>query len=308
MIRCLFCLFMFILATTNAHAGTSGNELLLGELDQLLKERITYVRKKENKINYLKQLSSSEASVDKKYDIISRLIEEYSNFQSDSAFQYIEQNRLLAGSLESKDKLLENRFQYIFLCAQAGLLNEAQHALLELEDQYPDMNMSQKAEYNKQYERLYMNLRELAQNSHLEEEYRRQELKYSRIICGLVPRESKDFYYYSFKQNYAEGNLEEAKKDIASYYQLIDSASNEAARALYHLSLIYKIEKDELNEEQSLICSVMADIKSAVKQNRSLRLLAQIRNDKVISGVHIVIWTYLCKTLTFTIPGCVIRK
>ena len=94
MIRCLFCLFMFILATTNAHAGTSGNELLLGELDQLLKERITYVRKKENKINYLKQLSSSEASVDKKYDIISRLIEEYSNFQSDSAFQYIEQNRL----------------------------------------------------------------------------------------------------------------------------------------------------------------------------------------------------------------------
>ncbi|RGV48610.1 hypothetical protein DWW10_21895 [Bacteroides intestinalis] len=271
---------MFILATTNAHAGTSGNELLLGELDQLLKERITYVRKKENKINYLKQLSSSEASVDKKYDIISRLIEEYSNFQSDSAFQYIEQNRLLAGSLESKDKLLENRFQYIFLCAQAGLLNEAQHALLELEDQYPDMNMSQKAEYNKQYERLYMNLRELAQNSHLEEEYRRQELKYSRIICGLVPRESKDFYYYSFKQNYAEGNLEEAKKDIASYYQLIDSASNEAARALYHLSLIYKIEKDELNEEQSLICSVMADIKSAVKQNRSLRLLAQIRNDK----------------------------
>ncbi|CDD97660.1 regulatory protein SusR [Bacteroides intestinalis CAG:315] len=280
MIRCLFCLFMFILATTNAHAGTSGNELLLGELDQLLKERITYVRKKENKINYLKQLSSSEASVDKKYDIISRLIEEYSNFQSDSAFQYIEQNRLLAGSLESKDKLLENRFQYIFLCAQAGLLNEAQHALLELEDQYPDMNMSQKAEYNKQYERLYMNLRELAQNSHLEEEYRRQELKYSRIICGLVPRESKDFYYYSFKQNYAEGNLEEAKKDIASYYQLIDSASNEAARALYHLSLIYKIEKDELNEEQSLICSVMADIKSAVKQNRSLRLLAQIRNDK----------------------------
>lgn len=280
MIRCLFCLFMFILATTNAHAGTSGNELLLGELDQLLKERITYVRKKENKINYLKQLSSSEASVDKKYDIISRLIEEYSNFQSDSAFQYIEQNRLLAGSLESKDKLLENRFQYIFLCAQAGLLNEAQHALLELEDQYPDMNMSQKAEYNKQYERLYMNLREHAQNSHLEEEYRRQELKYSCIICGLVPRESKDFYYYSFKQNYAEGNLEEAKKDIASYYQLIDSASNEAARALYHLSLIYKIEKDELNEEQSLIRSVMADIKSAVKQNRSLRLLAQIRNDK----------------------------
>ena len=280
MIRCLFYLFMLIWGTMNAHAGTSGNKSLLGELDQLLKERITYVRKKENKINYLKQLSSSEASVDKRYDIISRLIEEYSNFQSDSAFHYIEQNRLLAGSLQSKDKWLENRFQYIFLCAQAGLLNEAHRILLKLEDQYPDMSVSQKAEYNKQYERLYMNLRELAQNSHLEEEYRKQELKYSRIICELVPRESKDFYYYSFKQHYAEGNLEVAQKDIAAYYQLVDSTSNEAARALYHLSLIYKVKEDKLNEEQSLIRSVMADVKSAVKQNRSLRLLAQIQNDK----------------------------
>lgn len=280
MIRCLFCLFIFVLATTNVCAGTSGNKSLLGELDQLLKERTAYVRKKENKINYLKQLSSSEASVDKRYDIISRLIEEYSNFQSDSAFHYIEQNRLLAGSLQSKDKWLENRFQYIFLCAQAGLLNEAHRVLLKLEDQYPDMSTGQKAEYNKQYERLYMNLRELAQNSHLEEEYRKQELKYSRIISELVPRKSKDFYYYSFKRHYAEGNLEEAQKDIAAYYQLVDSASNEAARALYHLSLIYKVKEDKLNEEQSLIRSVMADIKSAVKQNRSLRLLAQIQNDK----------------------------
>lgn len=280
MIRCLFCLFIFVLATTNVCAGTSGNKSLLGELDQLLKERTAYVRKKENKINYLKQLSSSEASVDKRYDIISRLIEEYSNFQSDSAFHYIEQNRLLAESLQSKDKWLENRFQYIFLCAQAGLLNEAHRVLLKLEDQYPDMSTGQKAEYNKQYERLYMNLRELAQNSHLEEEYRKQELKYSRIISELVPRKSKDFYYYSFKRHYAEGNLEEAQKDIAAYYQLVDSASNEAARALYHLSLIYKVKEDKLNEEQSLIRSVMADIKSAVKQNRSLRLLAQIQNDK----------------------------
>lgn len=280
MIRCLFCLFMLIWATTSAHAGTSGNEPLLGELDQLLKDRITYVRKKENKINYLKQLSSSEASVNKKYDMISLLIEEYSNFQSDSAFHYIEKNRLLAEKMQNKDRLLENKFQYIFLCAQSGFLDEAHCALMELEDQYTDMNTVQKAEYNKQYERLYMNLRELAQNSHLEAKYLDRELEYSRIICELVPRESKDFYYYSFKRHYAEGNLEEARKDIAAYYQLVDSTSNEAARALYHLSLIYKTENDKLNEEQSLIRSVMADIKSAVKQNRSLRLLGQIQNDK----------------------------
>lgn len=276
----LFGLFMFIWMTTSVSAGTDGSKSLLEELDQLLKGRVTYVRKKENKIDYLKQLLSSEKSVNKKYDIILRLIEEYSNFQSDSAFCYIEQNQLFAGRLQDKDKLLENRFQYVFLCSQAGFLNEAHVVLSGLEVQYSDMDIDQKIEYNKQYERLYMNLREHAQNSHLEEEYRRKELEYSRIICELVPEKSKDFYYYSFKQSHAEGDLEAAQRDIAGYYQLVDPVSNDAARALYHSSLIYKAQKDRLNEEQSLIRSVMADIKSAVKQNRSLRLLAQIQNAK----------------------------
>ena len=47
-----------------------------------------------------------------------------------------------------------------------------------------------------------------------------------------------------------------------------------------HYIICHLFIEDKLNEEQSLIRSVMADVKSAVKQNRSLRLLAQIQNDK----------------------------
>lgn len=278
----LYCLLMLIgvATTTSTFAGTDNNKALLGELDGLLRERVMYVQKKEGRIDYLKRLLASEKTEERKSDIISRIIEEYSNFQSDSAFCYIAQNQLLAEYLQDEDRLLENKFQYVFLCAQAGFLNEAHLILSELEVRYSAMRIEQKIEYNKLCERFYMNIRELAQNSHLEEEYRRKELKYARAICELVPEKSKDFYYYSFKQYYAEGNLEAAQKDIAAYYQLVDSASNDAARALYHLSLIYKKKKDGLHEEQSLIRSVMADIKSAVKQNRSLRLLAQMQSEK----------------------------
>lgn len=280
MIKRLFYLFFFIPALTGIHVKAANNELLLKGLDRLLKERMTYVRQKEAKIDYLKQLAVTEISADKRSDITARLIEEYSNFQSDSAFHYIEKNRMLIEELKNKDKLLENRFQYIFLCAQSGFLNESHAALMELEPLYDEMNTGQKLEYNKLYERLYMNLREYAQKSHLENIYEQKELAYSRRICELADTQSKDFFYCSFKQHYAENNLPEAEKNIMAYYHLLDSTSNDAARALYHLSLIYKAKKDTLNEEKCLIQSVTADVKSAVKQNRSLRLLAEMRNKK----------------------------
>lgn len=280
MIKCRFCLFTLLAIATKMFATPFNNDLLLKELDQLLKERAVYVQHKEHKIDYLKELLSTEKSVTKRCDITSQLIEEYSNFQSDSAFHYIEKNKEYINTLGNKDKLLENTFQYIFVCAQSGFLNEAHSALKSLEPQYGEMTTSQKIEFNKLYERLYMNLREYAHKSHFEEEYRKQELAYARIICELAPNPSKDFYYYSFKQHYAANDLQQAQKDIAAYYLLIDSTSNDAARALYHQSLVYKAQRDTLNEERSLIYSVMADTKSAVKQNRSLRLLGEIRNDK----------------------------
>ncbi|WP_163175498.1 DUF6377 domain-containing protein [Bacteroides sp. 51] len=280
MLKCFLCLLLLISAIAGMPAAASNNEPLLKELDLLLKERTTYVQQKEGKIDYLKRLALSENAPEKRCDITAQLIEEYSNFQSDSAFCYIEKNRLLIKQLQNKDKRLENRFQYIFLCAQSGFLNEAHTALMQLEPLYEEMSTSQKIEYNKQYERLYMNLREYAQKSHLESTYRQQELAYARKICELTHPQSRDFYYYSFKQHFADNNLPEAEKDITAYYHLIDSTSNDAARALYHFSLIYKAQRDTLNEERSLILSVMADVRSAVKQNRSLRLLAEIRNNK----------------------------
>jgi len=280
MTKHFFYLLIFILAIPKMYAKPSDNEPLLKELDQLLQGRMVYIRQKENKIDYLKQLLLTEKSLDKRCDITAQLIEEYSNFQSDSAFYYIEKNQLLIEALQNKNKRLENRFQYIFLCAQSGFLNESHDALMELEPLYEAMSVAQKVEYNKQYERLFMNLREYAQKSHLEEKYKEQETAYSQKISELVHPQSKDFYYYSFKQHYAEGALQDALTDMTAYYQLIDTTSNDAARALYNLSLIYKAKKDTLNEERSLIRSVTADIKSAVMQNRSLRLLAEIQNNK----------------------------
>lgn len=73
-----------------------------------------------------------------------------------------------------------------------------------------------------------------------------------------------------------EGRYEEAFEPIQNYLACIDTLSNEAARAYYQLSLLYKQKGDRENEERELIRSVIADEHSAVRQNRSLRLLAQL--------------------------------
>ncbi|MCD8261903.1 MAG: DUF6377 domain-containing protein [Bacteroides sp.] len=82
--------------------------------------------------------------------------------------------------------------------------------------------------------------------------------------------------YHTCKRYYMEGRYEEAFEPIQNYLACIDTLSNEAARAYYQLSLLYKQKGDRENEERELIRSVIADEHSAVRQNRSLRLLAQL--------------------------------
>ncbi|MDH6308547.1 hypothetical protein M2451_000858 [Dysgonomonas sp. PFB1-18] len=266
-------LFLLLFCCINVF-GQQSNQYLLKELDEIIGNRTQYVRQKEDKIDYLKKLSSAEASPVRKIDIQSQLIEEYSNYQADSAFHYIGINR----RLQEKNNLeqLQSRFQYAFICAQSGLFNESQLCLDSLRKEISSMTTTQRAEYYKLYERLYMNLREYAKGSHLEDVYGKLELAYCDSILAYVSHNSQFYHYYKFKAEYIGQDFDAAESSIKKYMELTDSVSNDAARGYYQLSNICKERGDTINEIRYLILSVFADEKSAVRQNRSMRLLAQI--------------------------------
>ncbi|MCD8261902.1 MAG: hypothetical protein LUD15_10785 [Bacteroides sp.] len=147
------------------------NKQMLVEVDRLISSREEFEQQKRDRIHYLKQLLVAEKNLDKEYDLICRIVEEYANFQSDSAFVYIERGKEAALRNKNHSQLLENRFQYTFVCAQSGLMTESLSVLDQLQVYYKDMSREQRAIYYVLYERLYMNLREYAENSHMEAVY-----------------------------------------------------------------------------------------------------------------------------------------
>ena len=264
---------LLILLTTSLY--TNAKDKNLAQLDLILKNRDTYLQQKENKINYLKQLRANETDGNKKYDLTHQLIEEYSNYQSDSAFTYIHANKLTAMDNKIEKQITDNLFQYIFVCAQSGLLNEAESELQRLYPQLPDRQVSEKIKFYSLYNRLYMNLREFSKNSPLESKYKELEQLYCDTILMYAPKDSDIYNLYQFKKNFANNDFSLAKKSILAFVQNIDSLSNDAARGYYHLYQIADAEKDDKQKMDYLIQSVSIDIQSSTMQNRSLRVLAE---------------------------------
>lgn len=271
---------LFLLSTLSISAQQSENSSQLKELDKTIDERSLYINQKCDKINYLKQILKVESNSNRIYNIRYQIIEEFSNFQADSAFKYIERNRQLARKNNSKDQILSNKFQYAFVSAQSGLLNEAESVLKSLQPQVPQFSNEQSAAYYRLYERLYMNLAEFSQKTHLEVFYREKAYQYADSILMHTNPDSEYFDLYSFKKEFYSKDFDNAQHSIQTYLQKIDTLSNDAARGYYHLSEIYRAKGDKSNELHYLIKSVNADIRSAVKQNRSMRVLAQILYDE----------------------------
>ncbi len=270
---------VLLLSAFSLSAQQLDNNSQLKELDKTIDNSLLYINQKYNKINYLKQILKVESNSNRIYNISYQIIEEYSNFQADSAFKYIALNRLLAQKNNSKDQILSNRLQYAFVTAQSGLLNESEYVLKSLQSQLPQFSPSQKSEYYKHCERLYMNLAEFTQKTHLEDFYRQKAYQYTDSILMFTNPDSEYYDLYSFKNAFYDKDLEKSKSSIKNFILKIDTLSNDAARGYYHMSEIYRAEGDKEKELHFLIKSVNADIKSAVKQNRSMRVLAQILYD-----------------------------
>lgn len=268
--RIFFLLFFMICCALSVFSKPRKSDL--NSLDKLLDNRREYIDIKKSKINYLKQIQDEESNIDRKYNVTFQIIEEYSNFQADSAFANIELNRNLASNL---DQILQNQFQYVFVLAQSGLLNEAEVILKSLQKHIKPRSRSE-IEYYQLNQRLYMNLKEFSQNTHLEKMYDELQYSYCDSILELVPADSKEFQLYQFRKDFQNGSYELAKSHLEQYIQVIDTLSNDGARAYYYMSEIYRMKQDNVNQEFYLIKSVEADVISAVMQNRSLRVLAHL--------------------------------
>src|SRR5690606_31884301 len=100
-------LFPLLTSLVNLFAQSETDSLLV-VLDQTLHNQKIYAKQKDDRINILKQELAEQTTVEGKYQLNNRIIDEYKYYISDSVMAYIDDNKVLADQANNKIWQVEN--------------------------------------------------------------------------------------------------------------------------------------------------------------------------------------------------------
>lgn len=270
-ISILFLVMPFSIMAKSNHRIDS----LLHVLDKTIEEKKIYTEQKRNIIKDLQNKIQQTPSTNAKSFFYIQLFEEYKGFQMDSALIVAQEIEKMANDLNLDDYKIYSKLNFAEVMIVTGMYKEA----LDILDSVNDSKQMLKEHISYRYH-LYHSLYILmAQYSFIEKEkkeYRQLEYQYKDSILSLLAPEDPNYQMVTTTKLAMEGKFDEALK---TGYTLFEKSLNDThilAMVSHNMSEIYKLKNDEENRKIFLAISAINDIKSGVKEYRSLPELATI--------------------------------
>lgn len=266
----LLLLFSCLPAHADAHLDS-----LLNVLDATIKEADTYVRIKENRLRELKKEAGKTPPVSiERYNLNNRIYSEYKAYSSDSALHYLNVNRVVAQQLGDEERELKTRLELSYLLSSTGMYMEATDILNSIERR--TLPQSLLGNYYTCYEHLY------AEAGAAQPRYRMFSSRYLKLSHAyrdsmlVVLEPTSDTYLWLRETQLKEaGRYNEALE--FSNRRLSESSFGTPQYALvaYQRFRLFESmgEKDE--HLYYLVLSAISDVRSAIKEQSSLMVLAQ---------------------------------
>ena len=270
-------LYLFILMAVNT-ANTFANDTkqLYQRLDSLIAQQDNITREKELRIQIIKDgLKDRTLTAEQRYKINERLYDEYLAFKYDSAFKYVTEN-IVAQQDGGHDELLyRSRMQLAHILAVTGMFEKANEVLNSIETK--KLEGALLAEYHTQRSELYLFQAEFANGTTYFKAYHDSAMKYRKLILNTAPHDS---YTYIYNRASYNGELEytgEAIGQLERYLRQLKEG--ERPYSIVSSTLAYLCSQRHMPEKQEyyLLLSAISDIKGAIRENNSLRELAQIQ-------------------------------
>lgn len=266
----LLLLFSCFPAHADAHLDS-----LLNVLDATIKEADTYVQIKENRLRELKKEAGKTPPVSiERYNLNNRIYSEYKAYSSDSALHYLNVNRVVAQQLGDEERELKTRLELSYLLSSTGMYMEATDILNSIERRtFPQSLLGN---YYTCYEHLY------AEAGAAQPRYRMFSSRYLKLSHAyrdsmlVVLEPTSDTYLWLRETQLKEaGRYNEALE--FSNRRLSESSFGTPQYALvaYQRFRLFESmgEKDEYL--YYLVLSAISDVRSAIKEQSSLMVLAQ---------------------------------
>lgn len=248
---------------------------LLSVLDRTIAEKDIYEKEKWKRINLIKEeIFSGIVSDEEQYLLYNRLYKEFDSFISDSASYYVDKNLELAKKLNHHKWYVQSLLNKVHLLSTSGLFSEAQYTLQSIDRGKlpPELLL----DYYSCRENLYLYQSEYAIKECYTKKYLEAANRYRDSILTIVTPNTYAYMIVKAPRLIDQGNTKEAIRLLEGFCNSLKKDTHEYAVLTSILAFAYQCDGQKDAELETRICSAIADIHAAVKENYSLGALAEL--------------------------------
>lgn len=268
-----FILYLLLLFFSSAGISASTYETaesMLKQLDGIINNRKIYDAQKEQKLNRLKESIPLAGNDSVRYQIYDRLFNQYYNYQTDSAMNYVNLKKQLAPHLPW-DCMNDIRMDQALLFSTMGMYKEAIESLEAVERE--NLTSEQIERYLQMYNFIYYLVAEYALTAEEQNKYAKAAYAYSDTLLALYPKDSPTYQRalaerFTVQKKYSEAIA--VLENIPASYQ----TGHLKGIVAYDLALAYGGLGNKEREVFYLAKSAIVDLELSIKEYISLHKLA----------------------------------
>lgn len=277
-VRSWFFFLLFSMSGVSVGAQTTLDSLLT-VLDEAVKHSDRYEDVKKRRIALIKEgLSDADLPSDEEYRINSKLFAEYEAYICDSARHYINKNIEIAGRLGRQDLLDESKLKKAHILATSGLYAEGVRLLETIDKQTLPRN--QLVEYYTVFENIYLYHAEYAQDNEYMPLYLDKMYAYRDSVLMVAPQDTYSYIITKGPSLVDSKQQKEAEELLNAYLTKVPPDTREYAVITSILAFVYQYDDQPALRKLCLAKSAIADVKGVVKENNSLRALAELLHEE----------------------------
>lgn len=265
-------LCIYTVGLLHLHATDNRADSLLMKLDQTIKERPTYMEKKEQKLNELKKQLHRNISDEDRFSILGTLLDEYRSFNTDSALHVVQEREQIALRLGNRVDIDNARMNRADILGMTGMYKE----VMDLMNRIHSDQLSEdiKPYYYHIYRTVYGLMADYAVTEHEKKLYSEITDKYRDSLIQVNKDNLLIYTLVQSDQYNVYGEYDKAIRLLTDYLALQNDYEHDVAICAYTLSESYRLKGDKEKEKEYLIISAIADMQTAVREYISLRKLA----------------------------------
>lgn len=269
----LIILFLCVLSSIPAFPAANRLDSLLKELDRTIASEQYYTRLKEQRIDTIKQALAQALDPADEFRLYRQIFKEYQAFICDSAYYYSLRCLALAEQQGDPYRINESKLQISSTFIISGMYPESIELLASIRKE--SLEADQRIEYYANYYHTYNEWGEYAEYDYARK-YKSLAKQYQDSILQRVEPGTFGYvmeYAWEFIQQH---EYDKARDLLLPSLSRLKPDTREYAMITSVVAILYWYLDDMEKHKEYLAISAIADVKAAVKENTSLRSLANV--------------------------------